>query len=244
MTPPPTLQDLIDTVRRDSPAHGPLDELSTAAATAAQLESTSDALLSHFVDRCRRDGRSWTEISDALGVTKQAAHKRFAAEIADRIIAAVPAPSLRRFTPRARAVLAAARQAGQESGGPANSGHLLVALYSEPEGIASRVLVAMGVSAEAARAAFEALPAADAGPQSEASAYTRDVAEALRDALTEALALGHNYIGTEHLLLGLYRSENSPAAAILATVGSTEAEARTRVLELLRPEARPTDGAP
>jgi ATP-dependent Clp protease ATP-binding subunit ClpA len=243
MTPPPTLQDLIDTVRQDSPTSGPLDELTTAAATAAQLESASDALLSHFVDRCRRDGRSWTEISDALGVTKQAAHKRFAAEIADRIIARVPAPSLERFTPRARSVLATARQAAQESGARGNSGHLLLALYSQPEGIASRVLVAMGVSVEAVQAAFEALSPAAAEPTAEAPAYTTDAAQALRDALTEALSLGHNYIGTEHLLLGLYRSQDSPAAAILAVVGSTEAEARTRVLELLR-AAKPSDGTP
>lgn len=44
----------------------------------AQSWSCSDALLGHFVDQCRRRGRSWSEISNALGVTKQAAHKRFA----------------------------------------------------------------------------------------------------------------------------------------------------------------------
>jgi Clp amino terminal domain, pathogenicity island component len=233
MTPPPALQDLIDTVRQDSPTDGPLDQLATAAATAAQLESTSDALLSHFVDRCRRDGRSWTEISTALGVTKQAVHKRFAGDLADRIIAANPEPSLERFTARARAVLAAARRAAQQSGVPGNSGHLLLALYTEPEGIASRVLVAMGISAEAVQAAFEALPAA-ADPQASRTGFTADAARALRDALAVALHFGHNYIGTEHLLLGLYQGEDSPAAAILAAVGSTKAEAITRVVELLR----------
>jgi hypothetical protein len=78
MTPPPSLQDLIDTVRADSPTGSPLDQLTQAAATVAHLEDSSDALLGYFVDRCRRDRRSWTEISAALGVTKQAVHKRFA----------------------------------------------------------------------------------------------------------------------------------------------------------------------
>jgi Clp amino terminal domain, pathogenicity island component len=233
MTPPPTLQDLIDTVRQDSPTEGPLDQLATAATTAAQLESASDALLSHFVDRCRRDGRSWTEISTALGVTKQAVHKRFAGDLADRIIAATPDPSLERFTLRARAVLAGARRSAQESGVQANSGHLLLALYTEPEGIASRVLLAMDISAEAVQTAFEALPDT-ADSQASKTGFTADAVRALRDALAIALHFGHNYIGTEHLLLGLYQGEDSPAAAILAAVGSTKAEAIARVMELLR----------
>ena len=90
MTPPPTLQELIDTVRQDAGSDQPLDQLVTAAAAAAQLEETTDALLGHFVDRCRRDGRSWSEISAALGVTKQAVHKRFASALAAHIVAATP----------------------------------------------------------------------------------------------------------------------------------------------------------
>jgi hypothetical protein len=234
MTPPPTLQHLIDTVRQDSPTGGPLDELATAAATAARLEETSDALLSHFVDRCRREGRSWTEISSALGVTKQAVHKRFAAGLADRIIAAIPEPTMERFTNRARNVLDAARRAAREAGGgPVSSVHILIALYAEPEGVAAKVLDEMDITQQAVQAAFEARPASPA-QDSAGRRYTADGKQALRDALTCAIEQGHNYIGTEHLLLGLHRSEDSPAAAILAAAGSTEAEARTRVLEHLR----------
>jgi len=93
MAPPPSLQELIEIVRQDSSSDQPLDQLVTAAAAAAQLEETTDALLGHFVDRCRRDGRSWTEISVALGVTKQAVHKRFATALAPHIAAATPAPT-------------------------------------------------------------------------------------------------------------------------------------------------------
>jgi ATP-dependent Clp protease ATP-binding subunit ClpA len=241
MTAPPTLQDLIDAVRQGSPTGGPLDQLATAAATAAQLAETSDALLSHFVDRCRREGRSWTEISSALGVTKQAVHKRFAAGIADRIIAAIPPTTTDRFTDRARNVLDAAwREARETGGGPASSAHILLGLYAEPEGVAAKVLHAMDITQQAVQAAFKARPATPS-QDSTGRKYSADGKQALRDALTCAIELGHNYIGTEHLLLGLYRSEDSPAAAILAAVGSTEAEARTRIRELprgLQPPAR------
>jgi hypothetical protein len=77
MTPAPTLQELIETVERDAPSADLLDLLATASSTVAQLEEVGDAVLGHFVDRCRRNGHSWTEISGALGVSKQAAHKRF-----------------------------------------------------------------------------------------------------------------------------------------------------------------------
>ena len=54
------------------------------------------------------------------------------------------------------------------------------------------------------------------------------------DALAEALNFGHNYIGTEHLLLGLYRNAASPAAAILIESGALEATARAHVTDILR----------
>lgn len=270
MTPPPSLQDLIDTVRQDAESANALDQLSTAATTVAQIEDTSDALLGHFVDRCRREGRSWSEISAALGVSKQAVHKRFAASVAEQIIASIPAPTLERFTARARVVLAsaalAARDAGQDK---AAAVHILIGLFAEPEGIAAKVLQSLGVTRDSVRtAALAARPADEPGEAAEpgAAALRRAAAEvasaagaasttgatpqiprftvdgrlALRDALAVALELGHNYIGTEHLLLSLYRNADSPAAAILTTAGASEAEARAGVLEQLRGYKPPT----
>ena len=91
MTPAPGLLELIESVERDASGHDPLDQLTMASSTVSQLEETADALLGHFVDRCRRHGHSWSEISAALGVSKQAAHKRFS----------LPAPTLER-APRQR----------------------------------------------------------------------------------------------------------------------------------------------
>src|SRR5215472_202086 len=162
MAPPPSLQDMIETVRQDSPTDGALDQLVTAAATVAQIEDTSDALLGHFVDRCRREGRSWSEISTALGVTKQAVHKRFATSVADQIIASIPAPTLERFTARARVVIASAALAARDAGrAKAGAVHILIGLFAEPEGIAARVLQALGVTRDSVRTAALRAPAAD-----------------------------------------------------------------------------------
>src|SRR5580698_5777884 len=137
MAPPPNLQDLIEVVRHDAVTGNALDLLVTASATVAQIEDTSDALLGYFVDRCRLEGRSWSEISAALGVTKQAVHKRFATSVADQIIASIPAPTMERFTVRARVVITsaalAARDAGQER---VSSAYILIGLFAEPDGIA------------------------------------------------------------------------------------------------------------
>jgi ATP-dependent Clp protease ATP-binding subunit ClpA len=247
MAPPPTLQELIEIVRQDSSSDQPLDQLVAAAAAAAQLEETTDALLGHFVDRCRRDGRSWTEISAALGVTKQAVHKRFAPALAAHIVAATPSPTFERFTDRARHVVAEARQAATDSGASSvGPEHILLALFSEPAGVAARALAAMDVSKETVAAAIRVrggTAAGDAkaddstagdGAAGSGPAFSGPAKQLLRDALTVALEFGHNYIGTEHLLLGLYRNADSAATGILLEAGAPEATARAHVSDLLR----------
>jgi ATP-dependent Clp protease ATP-binding subunit ClpA len=259
MTPPPTLQELIETVREDSSSDQPLDQLVAASAAAAQLEETTDALLGYFVDRCRRDGRSWTEISAALGVTKQAVHKRFASAVATHIVAATPAPTFERFTDRARHVMAESGQAAISLGDDfVGTEHVLLALFTEPAGIAGRALAAMDVSADAVRAAILAAghrtpgtgePSTAAEPSAQAGAaagatgtpaagdrppFSGPAKRVLRDALAIALEFGHNYIGTEHLLLGLYRNEDSLATQILIRAGALESTARAHITAMLR----------
>jgi ATP-dependent Clp protease ATP-binding subunit ClpA len=247
MAPPPTLQELIEVVRQDSSSDQPLDQLVAAAAAAAQLEETTDALLGHFVDRCRRDGRSWTEISAALGVTKQAVHKRFSSAVAAHLVAATPAPTFERFTDRARHVMAETRPAAAGLGDDfVGTEHILLALFSEPMGLAGRALVAMDISEESVRAAIRAVgdrtageaTVGDSGGSDDATgsapAFSGPAKRALRDALTVALEFSHNYIGTEHLLLGLYRNSDSVAARILTEAGALETTARAHVTDMLR----------
>jgi ATP-dependent Clp protease ATP-binding subunit ClpA len=257
MAPPPTLQELIEIVRQDASSDQPLDQLVAAAAAAAQLEETTDALLGHFVDRCRRDGRSWTEISAALGVTKQAVHKRFATAIATHVAAATPAPTFERFTDRARHVMAESGKAAVALGDDfVGTEHLLLALFTEPEGLAGRTLAEMNVSEDTVRAAIRAAgdrtpdagesPAASAEPATPSAKlaaaarsgtrppFSGPAKRVLRDALAVALELGHNYIGTEHLLLGLYRDGDNVAAQILVQAGAPEATARAHIAAMLR----------
>ena len=242
MTPPPTLAELIETVRRDSASGQSLDQLVAAAAAAAQLTETTDALLGYFVDQCRQDGRSWTEISGALGVTKQAVHKRFAGAMADQIIAASPAPTFERFTERARRVVVATRTAAADLGDDfAGPEHILLALFSDPDALSARVLALMDVTEghvrEAIAAARADAPESAAGEAGEAVSerpFNGPAKQVLRGALTVALRFGHNYIGTEHLLLGLYEDADSLAAQILTSAGAGAATARAHVTDLLR----------
>jgi Clp amino terminal domain, pathogenicity island component len=251
MTPPPTLQELIDTVRRDAGTDDPIGQLAVASATASDLEQITDALLGHFVDRCRRAGRSWSEISAALGVTKQAVHKRFAGPLAERLAAATgQGQTFERFTLRARNVLGAANAAARARGHrEVGTGHLLLGLYSEPEGLAAKALSDMQVSRGQVEAALEAawIPAAGhrdepgqpAGPAEGRIPMSPGGRTALLDAVTVALEFGHNYIGTEHILLGLYRNPDDLAASVLAESGADRSQAEVRIAEMLRGYAKP-----
>jgi|SRR5690606_804294 len=159
MAPTPTLQELIEIVRQDSPSDDPLDQLATAAATVADLSEVGDAVLGYHVDRARHAGASWTAISAALGVSKQAAHKRFAA--------ATRPPGLDRFTDRARRVLSSATEVARGLGHAyVGTEHLLLALYTDPVapvgprgepgrvggGLAAEVLRELGMDRETAQA--------------------------------------------------------------------------------------------
>ena len=270
MAPPPTLQDLIDAVRQDAGTDDPIGQLAVAAETASDLEQTTDALLGHFVDRCRREGRSWSEISAALGVTKQAVHKRFAAPLAERLAAARGRPTFERFTQRARRALVAAADAASASGHrEIGTGHLLLGLYAEPEGVAAKALLGMQVSRDQvvtllreawARPGARDEPATPAGIDDKQAGATHTDQEAaataepgtagrlpmsaggrtaLLNALTIALEFGHNYIGTEHILLALYRDPDSLAARVLAQAGADRSETQVRVAELLRGFIKP-----
>src|SRR5580658_9454226 len=140
MTPAPTLQELIEGVRADAPGEDALFQLSQASRTASELEETTDALLGHFVDQCRRSGCSWSEISGALGVSKQAAHKRFSFDV----------PRFERFTDRARAVVGKSEVEAHRLGhGFVGTEHLLLALFESPDGSAAQVLSEAGITTSA-----------------------------------------------------------------------------------------------
>jgi hypothetical protein len=230
MTPGPDLQQLINTIKDDAGSDDELVQLGTAASTISELTSTGDAALGFFVDRARGAGKSWVEISAVLGVSKQAAHKRFADSWS-------ASPQFDRFTQRAAHVVQAATEVARgRHHNFVGTEHLLLGLYAEPESIATEVLVGHGITEETVRAAVDELsPAAE--PTDEAAPeeppYTRRAAHVLHGAVAEALTLGHNYVGTEHLLLAFYRDAGTVAAKVLLGQGLEEQTAWQDVRTLL-----------
>jgi ATP-dependent Clp protease ATP-binding subunit ClpA len=209
-------------VEADAGSADPLARLATASATAAELTETSDALVGHFVDECRAAGHTWADISDALGVSRQAAHKRYS-----------PVPrELSRWTERAKAVLAASVDAARGLGHAfVGTEHLLLGLFP-PGGIAATLLAEQGLTeASVAEQVVARTPARDSGPAE--PPFTPLAAQVFGGALTEALSMGHNYIGTEHLLLALFGQPEGQAAQILAEAGATHAGCRARVIQVL-----------
>jgi ATP-dependent Clp protease ATP-binding subunit ClpA len=164
-----------------------------------------------------------------MGVTKQAAQKRFvpkASDWGDLLSGAFPPDPVKfsRFTDRAqRTVIAARQEAIKRRHDRVLPEHLTLGLLHEQEGLAARAIAALGVSPEAARAAIGAvLPAAlPDGVTPGHVPFDSRTMKVLELTLREALALGHNYIGTEHILLGLLEEE-SPGGGTLAGLGITK----------------------
>jgi Clp amino terminal domain, pathogenicity island component len=231
MAPGPSLQDMIATVRADATSGDASDQLAAAAEAVAELEAVADAVLAHFVDQCRRRGRSWSEISAALGVSKQAAHKRFS----------LPSPRQERFTPRARSALRAAAEDARALGhNYVGTEHILLGLFEPSGGIAARILAEAGFTH--AKVERRILINAPRGTSPVADPpFTPLAADSMERAGAEAVALGHNYVGTEHLLLALFGDPESLATKILTDLGADRGQFRDRVIEMLSGYTKPKD---
>jgi ATP-dependent Clp protease ATP-binding subunit ClpA len=180
-----------------------LDQLTDAVLTAEHLGDVADHLLGHFVDQARRSGASWTEIGKCMGVTKQAAQKRFV----QKVDAMDPTEGFSRFTPRARAAIVEAQNVTREAGNVEISpDHLILGLLSDAESLAMRLLAEQSVTPQTLRDTIH-LPAPD-GEQPALIPFNGAARKALELTFREALRLGHNYIGTEHLLLALFETED------------------------------------
>lgn len=213
-----SFDELITAVRDEAGSDDPLARLATAARLATTLAETGDALLGHFVDQCRRAGHSWTEIGAALGVTRQAAQKRWVRPPTDR------------YTERAKRVLEAALAASNDLGHNfVGTEHLLIALFDEPGGMAARVLSEAGLDkAAVVTAVLEKVPRDSTG----GGGFTPKATNVIEQhVVAEALSLGHNYVGTEHLLLALYREATGVAAMTLQAMGLDADAARAAVIE-------------
>jgi hypothetical protein len=232
---PVGLDDLIGLVHRLDPDGDALTHLGDAVMISERLGELGDHLIGHFVDQARKSGASWTAIGHGMGITKQAAQKRFVPGIDDQPRRADP-QLFTQFTPRARQSISTAQSEARRMGnGQIGTEHLLLGLMSERGGLAARAVEALGASTKQVRSRV----AAAGGPRVEEVPQQIPFAprskKVLERAAREALRLGHNYIGTEHLLLGILLDEESVGAKVLHELGITEdAVARWLTEELAR----------
>jgi Clp amino terminal domain, pathogenicity island component len=231
---PVPLDNLIAYVKALHPEGGPLAHLSDAVTVAARVEEQSDALIGHFVDQARRSGASWSQIGASMGVSKQAAQKRFV----DRDLLAEGTEPFSRFTLRARNMLATAGLIAAAAGAESiRDTDIAVSVPSQPAGLAATIVHRAGVTDEQLHRAFAVEPPAGT-PAAEHAAleklsFDASGKDALKGALKSALRLGHNYLGTEHLLLGVLFA-GGPAAQTLNSLGLSVENVETALAEEIR----------
>jgi hypothetical protein len=218
------IEDLVRIVE-NGPSDKGIQRLSHSMLLARHLGALADELVGYFVDQARDEGATWAEIGESMGVTKQAAQKRFVGSgsaqgrgRSDGIFA--------RFTEEARhAVVGAedhARQAGNDSVG---TEHVVLALLDDPDGILADLIAQSEHDLHEVREAAAGSLTPGQGAVEGHVPFAPDAKKALDLALREAIRLGHGYIGTEHLVLGLLRDKKSNGAMLLVSAGITQAGA-------------------
>ena len=238
MTPVPELNDLVETVVDRSPSGTELDRLRAASEVAREVGRVGEDLVTHYVVEARAAGASWSDIGDVLGVTRQGAHQRHH----DR---PRPDRWWRfegsRFTERARsAVRSAIDEARNADNAFVGTEHILLGILDVPGNLAVKVLDDLGVTTQALRDEVtgrllppETEPPAgtrgggrgrgrghrgggDGPPRRRRIPFTPQARRVFDLAAGEALSLGHNYMGCEHLLLAVALSDGIAAESLKA----------------------------
>lgn len=139
-----------------------------------------------------------------------------------------------RFTDRARRVVVLAQEeARMLNHNYIGTEHILLGLIHEGEGVAAKSLESLGISLEGVRSQVEEIIGQGQQAPSGHIPFTPRAKKVLELSLREALQLGHNYIGTEHILLGLIREGEGVAAQVLVKLGAELTRVRQQVIQLL-----------
>ena len=140
-----------------------------------------------------------------------------------------------RFTDRARRVVVLAQEEARLlNHNYIGTEHILLGLIHEGEGVAAKALESLGISLEAVRQQVEEIIGQGQQAPSGHIPFTPRAEKVLELSLREALQLGHNYIGTEHILLGLIREGGGVAAQVLVRLGADPSRVRRQVIQLLQ----------
>ena len=139
-----------------------------------------------------------------------------------------------KFTDRARRVVVLAQEEARLLNHNAiGTEHLLLGIVHEGQGVAAQTLQALDIRLAAVRNAIEREVPRGTSPGAGTLSFSPRAKKSLENALRESIQLGHNYIGTEHMLLGLIRTDDSRAARVLTDLGATFDRVRAQVLTLL-----------
>jgi hypothetical protein len=211
MTTPVRLDDLITAITKDHPET--LDQLSAAVLTADHLGEVADHLIGHFVDQARRSGASWSDIGRSMGVSKQAAQKRFVPREGPD-----PSEGFSRFTERARQAVVGAQEAARAAGNPTiGTAHLVLGLADHLDEGAAAAITDQGVSLDDVRRTARATLPAPADEVPALIPFDAHARKALELTFRVALRLGHADIGTADILLALLEAEDG--TGVLAGLG-------------------------
>ena len=234
MAPTPSLTELIQTVNDRSADEDALTLVAAAAEVSGEITSKADLLLGHFVEAARHAGRSWAEIGAALGVTKQGAQQRFVDR--DATTPSAEDQLLVGYTVRARASVARAREEAVEMGHSyVGTEHLLLGVLADPAALSVRVLTELGIPADELRrtvmeAAGPRSPREPSGGDAPFTPRSRRVLDLTRG---ESLRLGHNYVGTEHLLIALAAEKDGAGGRVLREHGVDVDRVRNEVVRVI-----------
>src|SRR5512141_2988995 len=144
---------------------------------------------------------------------------------------------MERFTQRARRVLSLAHQEAEQSrNNNIGTEHLLLGLMDEEGGVAGRVLRELGMTSERVREVIGRVTTASSSFDANHVELAADTQQVLEHAVDEARRLGHHYIGTEHILLGLVRVEGT-AMEVLRRLGVTADQIRRQTRRVLNESA-------
>jgi hypothetical protein len=229
MTSPVELYTLIERVDRDGA--DPLTKITTAEELSTELGRLGDRLVGYFVEQARAEGYSWSDIGSHLGMTRQAAQQRYTPRQSTLTMDDVlHGGAFKGLAPRARTALTDAVEHARRLDHPAvRPADLLLGLLTDPQALAVQVVTRLEADPAAIRSNLE---------QTGEGAPTVIPVEpatrtALAKALNEAIGLGHNYIGTEHLLLGILSDPSSDASRALAAQGITLDAARDVLRQII-----------
>jgi Clp amino terminal domain, pathogenicity island component len=226
------LDDLINAIKSRQPDGHPLEQLSDAVTLGEHLGEVADHLIGHFVDQARRSGASWTEIGQSMGVSKQAVQKRLVPKAGTSL--AEDLNNYGRYTTRARTVVVKSQEEARGRGdAQIDVGHLVLGLLHEPEALAAKAMITLGATLESVKDAVTTVlgPGGERAPESiPFSGQSRKVVELT---LREALRLGHNYVGTEHILLAVLSLEDNPVTSALAGLGVTKEPVEREIKAML-----------